>query len=388
MGRRHRTRPSRYAGRKKEDYSVEEGCLVALFVKIPLALCFAMFTAKNPEDRMLAGGGLAIFIGAFLLAWMGVSSKVLYGIVIWAIVALLLFVFTAKKKNPSKDRLSNEEKPVSLPRQNSVPKVRSQAMAAKVAKEAWFESMPSEVPKVTEKVMTQPTSAEEIPCPETKEQQIVLVEPRVDDGKYYVSIEKACQINHVAGNYRRIMIEELKMSDIKECPAIAWVENNQLNVLPMLIDAQIISWPLAQLFFIAYEKRLVIDTDHHYQDMNTAQIGQAFEAELPVYELAGDGVSTGLFSLSVGLSVTNTSGKALAELLNLPFRVQDDVMRFPGYVKEVKEIYQNRILCDNGILTFSQYEQERKRLLDAYQRREKDAQRYQEQLACMKKLEL
>lgn len=122
MGRRHRTRPSRYAGRKKEDYSVEEGCLVALFVKIPLALCFAMFTAKNPEDRMLAGGGLAIFIGAFLLAWMGVSSKVLYGIVIWAIVALLLFVFTAKKKNPSKGRLSNEEKPVSLPRQNSVPK--------------------------------------------------------------------------------------------------------------------------------------------------------------------------------------------------------------------------------------------------------------------------
>ena len=57
-------------------------------------------------------------------------------------------------------------------------------------------------------------------------------------------------------------------------------------------------------------------------------------------------------------------------------------------VKEIKELYQRKILRDTGVISYKQYSDERESIISTYQISEKNEKRYAEQMQEAKELGL
>ena len=217
------------------------------------------------------------------------------------------------------------------------------------------------------------------------EQKVIISNPK---DKYYHSVEAALIDYTVPSGYRKIMIERIQKTDIKECPGLLWKDDLMLYVLPLLRKSKIYNWPLVSMPIILYEKRINPDVDKEYMEAGQADIAAEFEEVFPEYLFGQDGVYTGKFILPVGLEVTNTSGKVLFEMISAEFHVVDDVTQSTWYAKEIKELYQKNVLKENGIISFEKYAKEREKLLQGYRLREKDDAKYERQIQSARELDL
>ena len=385
--------------RRKSDDGVE-GCLFTFLFEIPFYLLINVMASNDQTAKWIAAGILVGVMLCLSLASAGVPfTLIVFVFVLLGAIIVVIANAVEELQNPSEPVKKKKAVPSSRERlpeigmetadfENQLAAIRQQAAELQSpatknqeisAEKSGNRAVPgqthvSRAASRTEKALTVTKAAEEAELP--------------DDGKYYTSIRAARNAHAVPSGYRRIVIESIRDTDVRECPGLIWKDEEKLYALPLRVDTDVKSWPLARVTFAVYEKMENIDTEFHYRDMNTAKIVREFEEEMPEYFLGSQGAWTGKFVLPVGLEVTNTSGRALAELLDVDFRVQDDVMRFPGHVKEIKEIYQNYVLRENKIIGYEEYVSERTRLLAAYRAREKDDTKYEEQMKAAKKLGL
>lgn len=70
--------------------------------------------------------------------------------------------------------------------------------------------------------------------------------PRV----YYSSVLDAVHKNHVPESYCKIIIEQIRNTNVKECPGIAWKDSERFYILPLIVGYPIYSWPTDQVYDI------------------------------------------------------------------------------------------------------------------------------------------
>lgn len=184
------------------------------------------------------------------------------------------------------------------------------------------------------------------------------------------------------------MIQYISNTEIWECPGLVWTTEDKLFLLPLLKDAEVHSWFLKDIPAVLYEKRENPDMEVDFVKVKHSHIVEEFEELLPEYLFGTEGTYTGIFTLQVGLAVTNTSAKVLFELLSPQFYVMDAVTQSTAIADEIKELYQKNILRENEIISYEEYYYERERLLGLCRENAADDAGYERQLQKANELEL
>lgn len=351
---------------KKNDDGM--GCLIGM-IELLVAILMMLFSSKDPTARKVGWGIVGVIAVFWMLTSEGVSGESAMAIIgIIAVIVVVVLVINVLSSDSGK-RKNNTTSAVgaAFDKNNSVSS--SETTDVKSVNKATFEEQLKKM---------------EIQAESTESKRITS---KVKD-KYYHSVEETLTDYTVPVGYRKIMIERIQKTDIKECPGLIWKDDAMLYVLPLLRKTQIYSWPLTSMPVILFEKRMNPDVDKEYMDVGMAEIAAEFEEVFPEYPFGLDGVYTGKFILPVGLEVTNTSGKVLFELIPAEFHVVDDITQSTWYVKEIKELYQKKMLKENGIISFEKYAEEKEKLLKEYRLREKDDAKYEQQMKAIKELGL
>lgn len=386
------------------------GCL-GLIIGLPLLL----ITTGSDTEKKVGWGIVGVLCFLLILFEAGVSGEdaAIILIVIAAIVFIALIVFAFANDTSKTTNNKIEQKPVvevkpsvnaSVKRTQNVNTTAKGTQSANTPANAisdvkavtvepfekQFAKMKKQVEAVCgDKVKTaEPVHSEKIEELEPTHEEKVRKHDERKKIEFFDSVEEAINSVEVPSGYKKIMIECIQQTDIKECPGLIWKDEETLYVLPLARDAQIYSWPLTSVPIIMYEERNNPDMDEEYMDVSLQKIAEEFEGVFPEYPFGKKGVYTGKFILPIGLEVTNTSGKVLFELLSAKFHVVDDITQSTWYAKEIKELYQRKILRDTGVISYEQYSEERERFISTYLTSEKDEKRYAEQMQAAKKLEL
>lgn len=384
--------------RKKNDDGL--GCLVAL-IEIIGSLLLMLFTSEDPTARKIGWGIVGVLGLFYALTSAGISGEEALGIIgVIAVIVVIILVIIAFASNDNHsgntDNLSGTSSTVQ--KTNNVEKKETVAPALETVKKETFEDQLEKMEQQARKVcgdnFRQKNVEEKLPATEIEDNTEVHVTEEVRTTaqkvkeKYYRSVENALENQTVPVDYKKIMIEHIQKTDIKECPGLIWKDDAMLYVLPLLKSSKTYSWPLSSIPIILYEKRMNPDVDKEFMDVGRAAIAAEFEEVFPEYPFGPDGVYTGKFILPVGLEVTNTSGKILFDMVSAEFHVVDDITQSMWYAKEIKELYQKNILKENGIISFEKYAEEKERLLKAYKARERNEEKFSQQLESAKKLQL
>ena len=137
--------------------------------------------------------------------------------------------------------------------------------------------------------------------------------PRV----YYSSVLDGVKKNHVPESYCKIMIEQIRNTNVKECPGVAWKDSERFYILPLIVGYPIYSWPIDQVFDIERLKIMNVNSDQTYLDLIDQPIADEYDGLMPEYFMGDIGVDTERYVLSNGVEVTYASGKILKEILGL-----------------------------------------------------------------------
>ena len=413
MARRHVHRRSRRNG---DDF----GCLGGLFVLIILLLG-ALFSSDNPAVRAIAWGIVGVFAFLCILANSGVSGEDALGILgfvfLFAIGILIVIALMnsgkkekdhpqkegdgyskEKERNDSekrlnisarKDGMAHQEtgesrrtiEAVSVP-DNDVFEMRYQQLEAHIRKICGAEKVQIEDNIPDEVIENKGEVSNAIPASDESRdfyQEDEEMEPD-EEGTYFRSVKSFLYHRKLQVNYQKIMIENMQLTDIRECPGIAWVDEEWLYVYPLRRDAECFSWPLEDNRVMRYEKRVEPDVDQEYVEIGLEPIAKEFEELFPQYLFSENGLYSGTFHLPCGLSVTNTSGSVLYRMLKAVLVVDDSTFRSSFYEKEIKELYLDMILYENKMINYEEYEARQKKLLMECRRRLNDETKYQNQI--------
>ena len=379
------------------------GCLGCI-----IGLPFLLITTGSDSEKKFGWGIVGFFAFLLALSEMGVSGEdaatllVVIGVV--AFIALIVFAIVnnsnAKTDHIEKGNISSNKEIASVKavtvetfeKQNvssnkEIPSVKTVTVEP-------FEKQFAKMKKQVDEVCDMNIQMSELVRVEKSEEKEPLINEKVHKCEtrrkveYYDSIEEVLNLMEIPKEYEKIMIACIQQTDIKECPGLIWKDKEMLYVLPLEKDAQIYSWPLTSVPIITYEGQNNPDIDEEYMDVIQQKIAKEFEDLFPEYLFGENGVYTGKYVLPIGLEVTSTSGKILFELLSAKFHVVDNVTQSTRYAKEIKELYQRKILRDTGVISYKQYSDERESIISTYQISEKNEKRYAEQMQEAKELGL
>lgn len=216
----------------------------------------------------------------------------------------------------------------------------------------------------------------------------ITQEKNIKDEFFYDSVAEAIKAHSVPAGYKKIMIHHIENTDIRECPALIWKEENILKLLPLIRKTHIFQWPLKSIPLIIGERHYNPDYDNEYTGISKAALSKEFLEQLPEYPYGREGVYTDLFILPVGVSVTNTSAKALFELLKVDLFIDDEITKSDQYVPAIKEIYRKHYLYENHVLTLEEYTSLKEEILEEFLETERSDSVYQKQIKHLQRLEL
>lgn len=358
--------------RRNENDGNGLGCLFALFEILLVFLVWGTPTQKKIAWSIV---GILLFLG--LLGQAGLSADEALAVLGVIIIIVIMVVIIKAFCNASRKRAKHYSQT-----QNEQSAEPEGGVEIKTKKENTFEeqfAIMEEQAGIVNGEEYQLGSEE----PETVEEV-----PEEPQEKYYNSIEDVLEQKMVPAEYQKIMIEQIRQTDVKECPGLIWKDSEMLYVFPMLRNGEVHSWPLTSVPIILYEKRSNPNVDKEYQEVLLENIGKEFNDVLPEYSIEKEGVYTGKFVLPIGLEVTNTSGKALFNILSAEFHIVDEVMQSTVYSKEIKEIYKAHILYENHIITDDAYAEIKEQRLNECKKNENDNSKYQQQVQLAKELML
>lgn len=185
-----------------------------------------------------------------------------------------------------------------------------------------------------------------------------IIEEKIQKQEFFESIADAKVEYDIPDDYIRIMIETNSDGSVRECPALVWKDNFFLNILPLIKKSSIGCWSLKKFKEVSYKVLPEVDPDCRYNGIGMAALASEFEDRFPEYMFNGAyGTYTGVFVFPEGIEISNTSAKAMFELLEPEFTLDDAVTSSDKYEPEIKEIYKNQILWKNGVIDTSKYKE-------------------------------
>lgn len=174
------------------------------------------------------------------------------------------------------------------------------------------------------------------------------------------SIKKVFYYYKVKKNHIPILIDSWKSEDLKQCPAYVWLNKSYFHLLAIGKDVKKVEIPRKNLIKILYEKGVTANINEDYQAFkNPSFISIAFSGLLPtVYEF-GCGIKTAhkknLYVLFSDLKITNTSVKALIDLLQVDFSIPEEEIYSKRYSPYFTLAYKLNILLKDGVLSVNDY---------------------------------
>lgn len=163
-------------------------------------------------------------------------------------------------------------------------------------------------------------------------------------------------------DYKCIIIDAWKKKGIYQQPAYIWRQRSQIHILVLGDKTQDLTIPMNRLTILKYHKGVICQAKKEYmQFRKESPVKTVFSAYLPTYR---QGVKDGhpviyknLFELGDGILLTNTSVRAILELLQPEFQVDDGVTRDVRYNGFLKEIYKQSILLQNQVIGVKDYQE-------------------------------
>lgn len=171
-------------------------------------------------------------------------------------------------------------------------------------------------------------------------------------------------------DHRPIMVDLCQSEKIRQCPAYIWTDRHGFNLLVMERMPRKVVISETKATEVVYEKGVAAYPKSDYEAFEKPSfLGMAFGNFLPtVYEDSINGRSIfrkNLYTIAPDIKVTNTSAKAVFELLKPDFVVKDRVMDSDSYSTYFKSAYKLNILLRDGVIQISEYKQKVKEVLES-----------------------
>lgn len=174
-------------------------------------------------------------------------------------------------------------------------------------------------------------------------------------------MKKLMKQNRVSSTHRKLMIDSFPDRKMKQVPAFVWRTSDKLNFLVLEGRANGFSIPIRNIKGIYYEKNAEANQEQEYIPFKyNNYAAKMFIDYLPEYsQSTADGkliYTKNLFRIEPGIYVTNTSMANLMELLpNVPFKINDEVIRSTKFDEYFKELYRFSVLCKNNVMSVERY---------------------------------
>lgn len=133
--------------------------------------------------------------------------------------------------------------------------------------------------------------------------------------EYYDSVKDAMEYQEVPDEYKKILIERINDENIIECPGLIWKDTDKLYIYPLIKDSKVYNISISDMDYIKFQKRFNPDIDEEFGDVGRYKIIEEFEDLLPMYPFGSDGVYTWKFIIENKFEITNTSGKAVFDII-------------------------------------------------------------------------
>lgn len=218
-----------------------------------------------------------------------------------------------------------------------------------------------------EEVLEQPAAKQPEDKEDKEEEEVVS---RVE----HYSERQVVQLMHkhkVKKDNRKVMIDLCSAFRIRQSPAYFWIESGKANFLVLEEEARTIQIPLNKIKEITYERGIRVQKQHDYADFRESSfVASVFEDLMPVYYMAvkngKKGYFKNLYSITPDLKVTNTSARALFDILKLDFGIHDAITSSPRYSDFYKMAYKANILWKDQVITTEEYRERIKEIFESF----------------------
>lgn len=217
-----------------------------------------------------------------------------------------------------------------------------------------------------EEVLEQPAAKQPEDKEDKEEEEVVS---RVE----HYSERQVVQLmhKHKVKDNRKVMIDLCSAFRIRQSPAYFWIESGKANFLVLEEEARTIQIPLNKIKEITYERGIRVQKQHDYADFRESSfVASVFEDLMPVYYMAvkngKKGYFKNLYSITPDLKVTNTSARALFDILKLDFGIHDAITSSPRYSDFYKMAYKANILWKDQVITTEEYRERIKEIFESF----------------------
>lgn len=257
---------------------------------------------------------------------------------------------------------------------------------AAVFKLSFFFGAVSVICAVIAALLVQNTSLREKEIePKEEEQEKPEEEEAVSRVDKYTE-KQLVQIMHkhkVKRDNRKVMIDVCTAFRIRQSPAYFWAEQGKANFLVLEGEPRVIQIPLNKIKEITYERGVPARKEQDYLDFQSESfVGRLFEDLLPDCYMAmkngKKGYFKNLYVITPDLKVTNTSARALFDILKLDFGIHDGIADSSRYSEYYKMAYRANVLWKDQVISSEEYRERIKEIFKALREMEVRGTEYEE----------
>ncbi|KSV58997.1 DUF4118 domain-containing protein [Acetivibrio ethanolgignens] len=199
-----------------------------------------------------------------------------------------------------------------------------------------------------------------------------IVEEEISRVEHYTE-RQVVQIMHkhkVKRDNRKVMIDLCTSFRIRQSPAYFWAEAGKANFLVLEEEPRVIQIPLNKIKEISYERGISVQKNTDYMDFREGGfVAQIFEEVMPTYYMAmkngKKGYFKNLYTITPDLKVTNTSARALFDILKLDFGIHDAITNSNRYSEYYKMAYRANVLWKDQVISTEEYRERIKEIFKA-----------------------
>lgn len=173
----------------------------------------------------------------------------------------------------------------------------------------------------------------------------------------------------VRKDHRPVMIDSCQSKQIRQCPAYAWMEKNELALLLFEKEPRLVTFPTSKLAHLTYEPHVLAFPRTDYEQFQKPSfLNLVFSSYLPtVYEdntAARKLYRKNLYVLGEDLKFTNRSAKVIMELTQLDVCMDEKIRNQRVTNPYVEKAYELNILLKDGVLTVTEFKHQIREVLN------------------------
>ncbi|NCC02160.1 MAG: hypothetical protein EOM34_16140 [Clostridia bacterium] len=352
-------------------------------IEIPFWILVLLFSSGDPTAKKVGWGILGFIVAFCALVSMGASGGVAVAvIVVVAVIIIIILVASDSSKSSGGGSSSSSVKYTGKGSDIVLPNQRRQQQPMATTADDFdtqLANMKNQARNVTGQQLETANKGASV--------AIHTAEPV---NRFTEDVLGTYQKYAVPENAQKVLITVSQIANVNECPAVMWSEEGKLHVLALLREPILNIWSIATIPVILFEKIENEKQRASFEQLKKEPIGKEFSELILSDEDSHDEKNIdGVFTLPNGVKVTRTSGKSLFTVLpDIPFYYVDGITQSQWYPSELRDLYQQHILLETGVLSQEQYDEKSNVAVSEYISKEKDDSKAKQHLKEFQELGL